>query len=227
MSSEITHRLNWDSIDTVLLDMDGTLLDLHFDNYFWTKHLPIRYSEIHGVPHALINTEIHTRLMEKQGSLEWYCTDYWSSEFSLDIITIKSEVKHLICERPQVLPFLERLGAMGKNRVLVTNADRAGLKLKFSKTKIEPLLDTVISSHDYGIPKEQQQFWHQLKRDISFDLTRTVFIDDSIPVLRAAKDFGISHIFAVTQPDSTQPQRIHSEFPRLGNFLDLLSPVNG
>ncbi len=227
MSSEITHRLNWDSIDTVLLDMDGTLLDLHFDNYFWTKHLPIRYSEIHGVPHAQINTEIHTRLKEKQGSLEWYCTDYWSSEFSLDIITIKSEVKHLICERPQVLPFLERLGAMGKNRVLVTNADRAGLKLKFSKTKIEPLLDTVISSHDYGIPKEQQQFWHQLKRDISFDLTRTVFIDDSIPVLRAAKDFGISHIFAVTQPDSTQPQRIHSEFPRLGNFLDLLSPVNG
>ena len=27
-------------VDTVLLDMDGTLLDLAFDNYFWQKLVP-------------------------------------------------------------------------------------------------------------------------------------------------------------------------------------------
>ncbi|HBT55971.1 MAG TPA: haloacid dehalogenase, partial [Pseudomonas sp.] len=32
--------LNWNAIDTVLLDMDGTLLDLHFDNHFWLEHMP-------------------------------------------------------------------------------------------------------------------------------------------------------------------------------------------
>ncbi|MCP4043692.1 MAG: haloacid dehalogenase, partial [Gammaproteobacteria bacterium] len=34
--------INWNSIHTVLLDMDGTLLDLHFDNQFWLEHVPLR-----------------------------------------------------------------------------------------------------------------------------------------------------------------------------------------
>ena len=33
-------ELDWTSIDTVLLDMDGTLLDLRFDNWFWQEHVP-------------------------------------------------------------------------------------------------------------------------------------------------------------------------------------------
>ena len=41
--------LDWSKISTVLLDMDGTILDLHFDNHFWLHHLPLRYSEIHQV----------------------------------------------------------------------------------------------------------------------------------------------------------------------------------
>jgi HAD superfamily hydrolase (TIGR01509 family) len=219
--------VDWDSIDTVLLDMDGTLLDLHFDNYFWTQHLPKRYSEMLAVPLHEINADIAIRLQQKQGTLAWYCTDYWSREFALDIIAIKSEIKHLICERPQVLKFLEKIGAMGKRRVLVTNADRASIALKFSMTQIEPLLDEVISSHDYGIPKEQQLFWHQLKQHVPFDKARTVFIDDSDSVLKAAKTFGIGHIFAINQPDSTQCPRHRDEFAELVNFLDLLSPFDG
>ncbi|NLD01354.1 MAG: haloacid dehalogenase, partial [Gammaproteobacteria bacterium] len=38
-------QLPWAHIDTVLLDMDGTLLDLHFDNFFWLKYLPQCYAE--------------------------------------------------------------------------------------------------------------------------------------------------------------------------------------
>ena len=115
---------------------------------------------------------------------------------------------------------------MGKRTILVTNADRAGIKLKFSATKIEPLLHTVVSSHDYGIPKEQQ-FWQKLKRDLAFDPAQTVFIDDSESVLRAAKKFGIKHIFAVTQPDSSQVGQISNEFQPLTNFMDLMGSSHG
>jgi len=41
--------LNWSEISTVLLDMDGTILDLHFDTHFWLEHLPMRYSEKTGI----------------------------------------------------------------------------------------------------------------------------------------------------------------------------------
>lgn len=30
----------WQEVDTVLLDMDGTLTDLAFDNYFWQTLVP-------------------------------------------------------------------------------------------------------------------------------------------------------------------------------------------
>ena len=114
---------------------------------------------------------------------------------------------------------------MGKRKILVTNADRAGIKLKFSVTSIEPLLDTVIS-HDYGLPKEQRQFWHQLASNLSFDPAKTVFIDDSESVLKAAS-FGIKHIFAVTQPDSTQIKQPIKGLQPLVNFMDLLNSNNG
>ena len=227
MSSSRIQAINWDKVDIVLLDMDGTLLDLHFDTYFWTQYLPLRYSQIHATPIDTITPEIHRRLKEKQGSLDWYCTDHWSREFNLDIVTAKKEIKHLIKERPQALKFLNMLGAMGKRRILVTNADRASVKLKFSMTSIEPLLDLVISSHDYAVPKETQQFWHQLHNNISFDLSRTVFIDDSESVLNAAKAFGLKRLYAIAMPDSRQRNPSQTQFPAIENFLPLLGPVNG
>ena len=37
--------IDWNAINTVLLDMDGTILDLHFDNYFWKEYVPQKYAE--------------------------------------------------------------------------------------------------------------------------------------------------------------------------------------
>jgi putative hydrolase of the HAD superfamily len=31
-------------IDTVLLDMDGTILDLKFDSHFWRELVPTKYA---------------------------------------------------------------------------------------------------------------------------------------------------------------------------------------
>lgn len=227
MSALRVKPINWDRVDTVLLDMDGTLLDLHFDTYFWTQYLPLRYSEIHGTPLNEITPEIHRRLLEKQGTLDWYCTDYWSQQFNLDIISAKKEIRHLIKERPQVLEFLNSLGTMGKKRILVTNADRPSLELKFSMTSIESSLDLVISSHDYALPKERQQFWHHLQENISFDPSQTVFIDDSESVLNAAKTYGIQMIFGIAMPNSRQPNPSATQFPAIENFLHLLGPTNG
>ncbi len=43
--------IDWDNIDTVLLDMDGTLLDLGFDNWFWQPHVPEQYPPSRHLPY--------------------------------------------------------------------------------------------------------------------------------------------------------------------------------
>ena len=221
--SNLPIQLDWDSIDTVLLDMDGTLLDLNFDFYFWTEHLPQKYSQIHNANINEVTDYIAHRLAEKQGQLEWYCTDYWSQQFQLNIIAAQTEIKHLISERAQVIEFLKTLGAMKKKRILITNSDRPSIALKFSNCALEPLLDQVISSHDYQAAKEQQQFWQQLQTDIDFNPQTALFIDDSEAVLDSAQQFGIKQLLSIKQPISTQLRELDSKYPMVENFLPLLT----
>lgn len=215
--------LNWGDIDTVLLDMDGTLLDLHFDNFFWLHHLPKRYAEENNTSVAAVIDDMQQRMREHQGTLNWYCTDFWSREFNLDIIELKQEINHLIGERPFVRPFLETLGIHNKQRVLVTNAHRNSVAIKFALTGIESLLDSVISSHDYGQPKEDQRFWQQLQNSLDFDPARTLFIDDSEVVLESAQKYGIQHLLCIEQPDSQIEPRQSANFPMIDSFAQILS----
>jgi len=48
----------WGDINTVFLDMDGTLLDLNFDNHFWLEHVPQRYAEARGLEPAAAKVEL-------------------------------------------------------------------------------------------------------------------------------------------------------------------------
>jgi putative hydrolase of the HAD superfamily len=217
--------IDWRAIDTVLLDMDGTLLDLHFDNHFWQHHLPRRFAEHHGLDPEASVQDLHDRFAREQHRLQWYCTDYWSSQLGLDVVALKREVAHLIAERPGARAFLEQLGARGRRRILVTNAHRDSLNLKLSRTRIGAGLDRMISSHDYGMPKEDREFWRRLAAEVGFDAQRTLFIDDSEAVLEAARNHGIAHLLCISQPDSRRAHRERLRFPALADFADLLPVV--
>ncbi|MDX2348936.1 MAG: GMP/IMP nucleotidase [Porticoccus sp.] len=215
-------KIDWNNIDTVLLDMDGTLLDLHFDNFFWLTHLPKRYAEHHNLCPNKATRELHGRFNDKRGTLDWYCLEYWSKELSVNIRQLKEEIDHLIQERPFVLEFLQQLGASGKQRVLVTNAHPLSLELKLSATGIGGLLDHIYSSHEFGQPKESQLFWQALAEQQHFDPSRTLFIDDSIDVLHSAQQFGIAHLLGINQPDSKQAPRTIDEFQTITHFDEIL-----
>ncbi len=216
-------NIDWQNIDTVLLDMDGTLLDLHFDNFFWLEHLPKRYAAQNQDSHEDVIASLRQQLFDKQGTLEWYCTDYWSRQLGLNIIELKREISHLINERPQVLSFLQALKANNKSCLLITNAHPDSVALKFSVTRIEPLFDKVISSHQYGYPKEALGFWLRLQEECPFDPERTLFIDDSESVLRAAKDYGIAHLLSIKEPDSQRETSPSKQFRSIGDFAEVLS----
>jgi len=214
--------LDWRQIDIVLLDMDGTLLDLHFDNHFWREHVPRRYAEKHGLSLEAARAELFPRFRNAEGTIDWYCVDYWSTQLGLDIAMLKAEVDHLIAVHPHVLEFLERLAARDIPRVLVTNAHHKSLMLKLERTALHDHLDHIVCAHDFRVPKEEQAFWDHLQARHPFDPARTLLVDDSLPVLRSARDYGIAHLRAVKRPDSRTPPRDTGEFEAIADFRDIM-----
>lgn len=214
--------LPWRDIDTVLLDMDGTLLDLHFDNHFWLEHLPRRYAEVHGVSVAMAHMELMPLFEKNAGTLNWYCTDFWSSELNLPVKDLKVEIAHLIALRPDAETFLAALKQAGKRVIMITNSHRDSLSLKMERLELAPYFERLISSHDYGYPKENPQFWDALQNDIKFNPARSLFIDDTLPILRSAGRYGIGHLLAVREPDSRKGPKDTEEFEAVEDYRTLI-----
>lgn len=214
--------IDWKKIDTVLLDMDGTLLDLNFDNHFWLEFVPTRFAEKNYISIEQAKLLLFPQFKKMEGKLEWYCLDYWSDELKLDIAGLKAEISGLISVLPHVVEFLQAIHQSSRKVVLVTNAHRDSLDLKMDKTCLDHFFDQIISSHDYGSPKETQQFWSQLYQQQPFDKQRTLLVDDSLAVLESARLFGIEHLISVTKPDSQRPIRKINEFSAIEDFRELM-----
>ncbi|MCC6135212.1 MAG: GMP/IMP nucleotidase [Candidatus Contendobacter sp.] len=218
----MTLQLPWTQIETVLLDMDGTLLDLRFDNYFWRELIPRRYAERHGLPLTEAQAEVKARTQAIEGTLNWYCLDHWGQELALDIMAIKREIAHLIAVHPHVLTFLDALGDAGKRIVLVTNAHPHSLALKMEKTELAGHFDALICAHDLGLVKEQPEFWPRLQEIESFDPVTTLLVDDNPAILHTALTYGIAYLVTVLQPDSSAPPHPPGEFAAIHHFSELL-----
>jgi 5'-nucleotidase len=215
--------LPWQDIDWVLLDMDGTLLDLYFDNYFWLEHVPQQYAEQNNISLESARKELFKSFDQKRGQIEWYCLDYWTQALELPIASLKQDIQHKIALRHQAEDFLQELTQMGKHIVLVTNAHPESLRIKMERTELKPWFNNIISTHEYGMPKEQQACWVALEQAIGFDKQRTIFIDDSQAVLEAAQLFGIRWCLGIKNPDSKGFSKHAEGFPLIGNFMDLFS----
>lgn len=214
--------IDWSLIDTVLLDMDGTLLDLNYDFHFWSEHLPNCYAVQYNCDLHQAKSTIYQMIETLQGTLNWYCLEYWSSELKMDIPALKAEVSHLIQERPHCIKFLKWLKALGKTNILVTNAHQAGVDLKFQHSSIEAYLDYIYTSHQFNQPKESQLFWEKFLEHHPFDPLRTLLIDDNQEVLAAAQTFGIGHLLTIEQPNMAQPPRTNLSFPAISCYNNLI-----
>lgn len=219
--------VNWSSLDTVFLDMDGTLLDLHFDTHFWLEHLPRRYAEHYQLDPEQTRDSLVNMILSERGTLNWYCTDYWSERLSLDIPSLKAEVGDRIGYRPHATDFLQTLRRKGLRSVIVTNCHPDPLALKLERTGLDAHVDGIISSHDLGKAKEEPGFWQDLARGTPYHHERTLMVDDSFPVLESARNAGIRQCLAILSPDSRHPAREqHPEFPGIHHFDEILPDLN-
>ena len=206
--------------------MDGTLLDLRFDNQFWLEYVPVQYGRKHGIDLERSKKELYARYDSVKGTLAWYCMEYWSRELQLDIAALKVEVAHLISLRPYTVEFLQALKKAGKRLVLLTNAHSYSVEIKLSKTNIWAYLDRVIVSHDLGEPKESGRFWPLLQQYEPFNPSATLLVDDNIEVLRAARAHGMEHLLAISRPDTQGAKIENIEFNTIGDFCEILPQIS-
>lgn len=213
--------LDWNRLDTVLLDMDGTILDLAFDNYFWRELIPRCLARSRSQDLESSRKELMALYASREGSLDWYCVDYWTEVLDLDLRALKAASSQRIRFLPGAPEFLASVSGSGRRVVLVTNAHGATLQIKRGVAGLDRFFETFVTSHELGHAKEHPEFWPALQSRLGFDPERTLFVDDSLPVLNAAAGFGLGDVIAVRRPDSRAAGRDTGEHRSVEGVAEL------
>ena len=205
-----------------MLDMDGTLLDLAFDNFMWLEHIPREYARKNKISQEAAKEELYAHFQQMQGTLDWYCLDNWSDVLDLDILELHRQQHQKIGYLSGAREFLQTVTDYGIRMLLVTNSHGGTLAIKVDATGLDQFFDSVYTSHDLGYAKEDPLFWHALQKADPFDPEKTLYADDTVTVLQSAKTHGIKSLIAVTCPDSRRPANIVADFSGVERLADLL-----
>lgn len=217
----------WRQIEFVLLDMDGTLLDKHFDDYFWETLVPETYAERRNLSIQVAKKELLRKYKKVEGTLAWTDLDFWSEQLDLDIPALKIQVDHLIAVHPYVVEFIEYCRKINKKVYLVTNAHSKTLEIKMAKTALSGHFDKIICSQQIGVAKEEVVFWERLQGHIPYDPAKTLLADDTEEVLRSAEQAGLKHLVYVAKPSSKAPYSRSSRYQSITYFKELIPEPTG
>ena len=160
-SSLSVTSVDWSGLDTILLDMDGTILDLAFDNHFWGTVIPREWGLKRGLDTNTSQQRLAPVFANEQGKLNWYCLDFWGDTLDLDIPAIKAQYADGIRWRPRQRLFTATAG-QSSGRGVDHQRPPPDAEMKAERLPIAQWFDKMISSHDYGAPKETPAFWNAL-----------------------------------------------------------------
>lgn len=219
---QIVPDFSWECIDTVFLDMDGTLLDKYYDDYFWGEYVPQAYASQNQLDIANAKEQLYKTYKSVENTLYWTNLDYWSERLGLDIVAMKREISHLIAGHPSINEYFAYMQEIGKALYLITNAHPSSLALKMEQVQLHGRFKRVVCSAEVGAAKEQPEFWPRLQHLLAYDKERTLFADDTEQVLHSAAGFGIRHLIHIAKPSSRLPVRFSAHYPSIINFQELI-----
>lgn len=214
---------DWSSVDDVLLDLDGTLLDRHFDNVFFEVELPRRYAAKHGLGLEVAQERLVELYRAVEGQLVWADLHYWTGTLGIDTVALTRELKHLITFLPDAQDFLHHLRSYGKRVYVVTNAHDSGLQIKVTKTGVDQFVTRIVNAFEIGHLKMHPEFWPICHRLIGFDPKRCLYIDDDEACLTAAQQFGLRHLYHRSKSSSQDPPQPSSRFASIESLQELIA----
>jgi len=208
--------------ETLMLDMDGTVLDLAYDNYVWKELVPEHYAKVTGIGIDDARNRLFAKYHEIQGDIQWYCLDHWSERLGLDVLELHRGVNHRIGYLPGAKKFLEALREHNVRVLLVTNSHPDTLALKDEVTGLAGYFDAIYTSHQFGFAKERQEFWQALQKEEHFVTDSTLFVDDNRTVLNSANTYGLDMLVEISQPDTSEPVRETAAYTGVKGVADML-----
>lgn len=214
---------DWSGVDDVLLDLDGTLLDRHFDNVFFEVELPRRYAAKHGLGLEVARERLMQLYRAVEGRLLWADLHYWTGTLGIDTVALTHELKHLIVFLPDALDFLHHLRSHGKRVHVVTNAHASGLEIKVTKTGVDRFVNRIVNAFEIGHLKMLPEFWPICQQLIGFDPKRCLYIDDDEACLTAARQFGLRHLYHRSKSSSQDPPQPSSRFASIESLQELIA----
>ena len=215
--------LSWDRIDDVLVDMDGTLLDRHFDNFFFEEELPRRYANLHGLSFEASRERLMAMYRSVEGELAWTDLRYWGERVGIDVVAMHREFQHLIGFLPGAEDFLKAVRAKGKRIIVLTNAHEAGVAVKCAQTGLPKYVDRIVDAFEVGYLKMRLEYWPACRKLVGFDPNRSLYVDDDELCLAAAKQYGVASIIHSAKSSSQLPSAPSSQFASVEHLPALLN----
>ncbi len=217
------HAIEWNEIDDVLLDMDGTLLDRHFDNFFFEEELPRRYAMLRAISFQEARDRLMSMYRSVEGELAWTDLHYWTKQVGIDVVAMHKELDHMVGFLPGAEEFLRHLRRLGKRVTIVTNAHAAGVSVKVGKTGLDRYVDRIVDAFEVGYLKMRPEYWPTCRRLLNFDPAHSLFMDDDEGCLMAAKQFGVAHLVHSAKSSSQLPPNPLPQFFSITGFAPLLN----
>ena len=217
------HVVDWSQIDDVLLDMDGTLLDRHFDNFFFEEELPSRYAVLHGLQLDESRDRLMAMYRSVEGELAWTDLHYWTKRVGIDVVAMTKELDYMIGFLPGAEEFLQHLRRLRKRVTIVTNAHESGVAIKIAKTGLDRHVDRIVNAFEVGYLKMRPEYWLSCQRFLGFDPARSLYMDDDEGCLVAAKQFGVAHLIHSAKSSSQLPPLPLAQFFSVTDFSPLLN----
>ncbi len=195
INDDTVYMMDFKGLENILIDMDGVLLDTEYDNYFWQKHIPLKYAELKSIDADQAIKITHTLFNFKKGNKDWYDLDYWSNMFGLDVEKEKlsDDMINRIKLKKGAVEFLDKYHN-DKNLYLVTNAHRKTLNIKMQKFPLMNYFKMLICSHELRHVKEEIPFWFILRNKLGIDYNKSILIEDTIDNVKSAYHAGLRSI---------------------------------
>ncbi len=222
MAKKNKSGIDWAKIDTVLLDMDGTLIDKHHDDFFWEELVPKCYAEKNNISQLEAKERLRRIYKTKENTKKWADFDYWSERLGINLWLLKDECRHTVKLHPHTVRFLKFLKRRRKKVYLVTAASRKDINFKLEHVGIFEYFDGIFSEIEIGSSKKEKMFWGKVQKKIKYEKSRTMLADDDETIMRMARSHGIRWLVIKSKSSSKKPHQISKEFFCVRHFDDIL-----